>query len=146
MELTVEEILIIMKNFFEGIGKEHSELLEELTNKELEQQDLLHELELSNLDAVEITKVAIKLKKVRKERRVIKNDIERVKIIKNYTDKYNNRFIVNEINVLIKELKKLKKRQENRKYEPRILKDIKIQNGKVFKEEEANEKKISKNN
>lgn len=146
MELTVEEILIIMKNFFEGIGKEHSELLEELTNKELEQQDLLHELELSNLDAVEITKVAIKLKKVRKERRVIKNDIERVKIIKNYTDKYNNRFIVNEINVLIKELKKLKKRQENRKYEPRILKDIKIQNGKVFKEEEVNEKKISKNN
>ena len=105
LELTVEEILIIMKNFFEGIGKEHSELLEELTNKELEQQDLLHELELSNLDAVEITKVAISLKKVRKERRVIKNDIERVKIIKNYTDKYNNRFIVNEINVLIKELK-----------------------------------------
>lgn len=146
MELTVEEILIIMKNFFEGIEKEHSELIEELTNKELEQQDLLHELELNNLDAVEITKVAISLKKVRKERRIIKNDIERVKIIKNFTDKYNNRFIVNEINVLIKELKKLKKRQENRKYEPRILKDIKIQNGKILKEEEVNEKKISKDN
>lgn len=146
MELTVEEILIIMKNFFEGIEKEHSELIEELTNKELEQQDLLHELELSNLDAVEITKVAISLKKVRKERRIIKNDIERVKIIKNFTDKYNNRFITNEINMLIKELKKLKKRQENRKYEPRILKDIKIQNGKILKEEEVNEKKISKDN
>lgn len=131
MELTVEETLIIMKNFFEGIEKEHSELIEELTNKELEQQDLLHELELNNLDAVEITKVAIRLKKVRKERRVIKNDIERVKIIKNFTDKYNNRFITNEINILIKELKKLKKRQENRKYEPRILKDIKIQNEKI---------------
>lgn len=146
MELTVEEILIIMKKFFEGIEKEHSELIEELTNKELEQQDLLHELELSNLDAVEITKVAISLKKVRKERRIIKNDIERVKIIKNFTDKYNNRFITNEINMLIKELKKLKKRQENRKYEPRILKDIKIQNGKILKEEEVNEKKISKDN
>lgn len=139
LELTVEETLIIMKNFFEEIEKEHSDLIKELTNKELEQQDLLHELELSNLDAVEITKVAISLKKVRKERRIIKNDIERVKIIKNFTDKYNNRFIANEINGLIKELKKLKKRQENRKYEPRILKDIKIQNEKN-KEEEVNEK------
>lgn len=126
MELTAEEILKIMKDFFEGIDIEHSNLLQELSNKEAEQQDLLHELELNNLNAVEITKVAIDLKKVRKERRVIKNDIERVKTIKNFTDKYNNKFIVNEIKTLIKELYKLQKRQNNRQYEPRILKDRKI--------------------
>ncbi len=126
MELTAEEILKIMKDFFEGIGIEHSNLLQELSNKEAEQQDLLHELELNNLNAVEITKVAIDLKKVRKERRVIKNDIERVKTIKSFTDKYNNKFIVNEIKTLIKELYKLQKRQNNRQYEPRILKDRKI--------------------
>lgn len=126
MELTTEEILKIMKSFFEGIEEEHSNLLQELTNKEAEQQDLLHELELNNLNAVEITKVAIDLKRVRKERRVIKNDIERVKIIKNFTDKYNNKFIGNEIKVLIKELYKLQKRQNNRQYEPRILKNRKI--------------------
>ena len=91
MELTAEEILKIMKSFFEGIDIEHSNLLQELSNKEAEQQDLLHELELNNLNAVEITKVAIDLKKVRKERRVIKNDIERVKTIKSFTDKYNNK-------------------------------------------------------
>lgn len=126
MELTAEEILKIMKDFFEGIDIEHSNLLQELSNKEAEQQDLLHELELNNLNAVEITKVAIDLKKVRKERRVIKNDIERVKTIKNFTDKYNNKFIVNEIKTLIKELYKLQKRQNNRQYEPRVLKDRKI--------------------
>ena len=126
MELTPEEILKIMKDFFEGIDIEHSNLLQELSNKEAEQQDLLHELELNNLNAVEITKVAIDLKKVRKERRVIKNDIERVKTIKNFTDKYNNKFIVNEIKTLIKELYKLQKRQNNRQYEPRVLKDRKI--------------------
>ena len=126
MELTTEQILKIMKSFFEGIEEEHSNLLQELTNKEAEQQDLLHELELNNLNAVEITKVAIDLKRVRKERRVIKNDIERVKIIKNFTDKYNNKFIGNEIKVLIKELYKLQKRQNNRQYEPRILKNRKI--------------------
>lgn len=125
MELTVEEILKIMKNFFEGIDIEHSNLLQELSDKEAEQQDLLHELELNNLNAVEITKVAIDLKKVRKERRVIKNDIERVKTIKSFTDKYNNKFITNEIKALIKELYKLQKRQSNRQYEPRILKDRK---------------------
>lgn len=126
MELTAEEILKIMKDFFEGIDIEHSNLLQELSNKEAEQQDLLHELKLNNLNAVEITKVAIDLKKVRKERRAIKNDIERVKIIKNFTDKYNNKFIVNEIKTLIKELYKLQKRQNNRQYETRILKDRKI--------------------
>ena len=126
MELTAEEILKIMKDFFEGIDIEHSNLLQELSNKEAEQQDLLHELELNKLNAVEITKVAIDLKKVRKERRVIKNDIERVKTIKNFTDKYNNKFIVNEIKTLIKELYKLQKRQNNRQYEPRVLKDRKI--------------------
>lgn len=126
MELTAEEILKIMKSFFEGIEEEHSNLLQELTNKEAEQQDLLHELELNNLNAVEITKVAIDLKRVRKERRIIKNDIERVKLIKSFTDKYNNRFITNEIKTLIKDLYKLQRKQENRKYEPRILKDRKI--------------------
>lgn len=126
MELTAEEILKVMKSFFEGIDIEHSNLLQELSDKEAEQQDLLHELELNNLNAVEITKVAIDLKKVRKERRTIKNDIERVKTIKSFTDKYNNKFIVNEIKVLIKELYKLQKRQSNRQYEPRILKDRKI--------------------
>lgn len=126
MELTAEEILKAMKNFFEGIDIEHSNLLQELSDKEAEQQDLLHELELNNLNAVEITKVAIDLKKVRKERRAIKNDIERVKTIKSFTDKYNNKFIVNEIKTLIKELYKLQKRQSNRQYEPRILKDRKI--------------------
>lgn len=126
MELTAEEILKIMKDFFEGIDIEHSNLLQALSNKEAEQQDLLHELELNNLNAVEITKVAIDLKKVRKERRVIKNDIERVKLIKSFTDKYNNRFITNEIKTLIKDLYKLQRKQENRHYEPRILKDRKI--------------------
>ena len=126
MELTAEEKLKIMKDFFEGIDIEHSNLLQELSNKEAEQQDLLHELELNNLNAVEITKVAIDLKKVRKERRIIKNDIERVKTIKSFTDKYNNKFIVNEIKTLIKELYKLQKRQNNRQYEPRVLKDRKI--------------------
>ena len=126
LELTVEEILKIMKQFLESIEQEYAELLEELSIKEAEQQDLLHELELNNLNAVEISKVAIQLRQVRRDRRIIKNDIERMKLIKNFTDKQNNRFVGNEIKVLLKELYKLKDIQGKRKYEPRILKNHKI--------------------
>lgn len=125
MDLTVEEILTIMKEFFEGIDHEHEKLLEELNTKELEQQDLLHILELNNLNAVEIMKVATSLKATRKERRIIKNDIERINLIRNFTNKYNNKFIGNEIKMLLKELNKLKYIQKNRKYKFRILKDSK---------------------
>ena len=125
MDLTVEEILTIMKEFFEGIDNEHEKLLEELNTKELEQQDLLHILELNNLNAVEIMKVATALKATRKERRIIKNDIERINLIRNFTNKYNNKFIGNEIKMLLKELNKLKYIQKNRKYKFRILKDSK---------------------
>lgn len=125
MELTVEGVLTVMKEFFEGIDKEHEKLLEELNIKELEQQDLLHILELNNLNAVEIMKVATALKTTRKERRTIKNDIERINIIRNFTNKYNNKFIGNEIKVLLKELNKLKYVQKNRKYKLRILKESK---------------------
>ena len=136
MDLTVEEILTIMKEFFEGIDNEHEKLLEELNTKELEQQDLLHILELNNLNAVEIMKVATALKATRKERRIIKNDIERINLIRNFTNKYNNKFIGNEIKMLLKELNKLKYIQKNRKYKFRILKDSKEE--KTREAEEVN--------
>ena len=123
--MTVEEILILMKNFFEGIKEEQQKLREELEIKQAEQEDLLHEIELSKLNAAEIAKVVKTLKEVRVNRRIIKNDLERVKLIKNFTDKYNNKFITNEISMLLGELKKLNKTQNNRKYQPRVFKNLK---------------------
>ena len=117
MELTAEEILKIMKDFFEGIDIEHSNLLQELTNKEAEQQDLLHELELNNLNAVEITKVAVDLKKVRKERRIVKNEINTINCLKDtFVDKYKNKFIEKDIMQALKNLKQLENKQNNPKY------------------------------
>lgn len=128
--MTVEEILILMKNFFEGIKKEQDDLLEELKTKEAEQEDLLHEIELSKLNASEMAKVVKELKQVRIERRTVKNDLERVRLIKSFTDKYNNKFITNEISMLLGELRKLEKTQNNRKYKPRVLENLKC-GGKI---------------
>lgn len=129
MNIEVEELLKLMKQFFENVDKEQQDLREELSEKQLEQEDLLHEIELSDLNAAESAKVMKKLKQVRKERRVIKNDLERIGLIQHFTEKYNNKFICNEIAMLLKELRKQKENQDNRKYSPRVLTNLKVGGG-----------------
>ena len=68
--MTTEEFLVNMKQFFEGIDKVRTNLEQEISKVELERNDLLHELELAKLNAVEMSKVAKKLRDVLKERRV----------------------------------------------------------------------------
>ena len=76
--MTEEEFLIEMKNFFENIDKLKADLEEQIKRVELERNDLLHELELGNLNAVEITKVAVVLRDVLKERRTYKDELMKV--------------------------------------------------------------------
>lgn len=123
--MSAEDILEVLKQFIEGVDKEYNNLIEELRIKDLEQQDLLHELEISNLNASEMAKVAKRLKQTRLDRRTLKNDFERVKIIKHFTDKQIDRNLLGEVKTLLNELGSLKSRQENSKYKPRILKDLK---------------------
>ncbi len=59
----IEKFVEEMNYFFTNIEKTNSNLKNELRTKELEQDDLLHEIELSNLNAFELTKVAGRLKK-----------------------------------------------------------------------------------
>ena len=70
----IEKFVEEMNYFFTNIEKVNSALKNQLRTKELEQDDLLHELELSKLNAFELTKVATRLQKTRKERRNIKQN------------------------------------------------------------------------
>ena len=112
MELTVEEILKIMKQFFESIDNELKALIEELSQKELEQQDILHYIENNNLNASGYSKAGKLLKQTRQERRIIKNNIDRVKHIKLFTDKYNKKLIVGDIIQTLKGLSTISKKQQ----------------------------------
>ena len=56
----IEKFVEEMNYFFTNIERTNSDLKNELRTKELEQDDLLHEIELSNLNAFELTKVAEK--------------------------------------------------------------------------------------
>ena len=100
-----EDFLIKMKNFFENIDKLKKDLEGEISRVELERNDLLHELELGNLNAVELTKVAVVLRDVLKERRQYKDELAKVMTLKGFTDKYNNKLITGDIIQVLKNLK-----------------------------------------
>ena len=121
--MTEQEFLIEMKNFFENIDTLKKNLEKEIKRVEQERNDLLHEIELGNLNAVELIKVAVVLRDVLKERRQYKDELDKVMTIKGFTDKYNNKLITGDIIQTIKNLKTLEKNKEQRKYKPRVIQD-----------------------
>lgn len=123
---SVEDFLIQMKNFFEGIDKIKANLLEGIQNEDLKKTDLEHDLELGNLNAGEMAKLAKALKYVLQERRKYKDELARVQSLKDdLVDKYNKKLIVGDIVKALKNLRELEGRLKNRKYNPRVIKDLK---------------------
>lgn len=74
MQQTIE-LLKNIKDFFFNIDETEKRLNTELYNKEGERDDLLHEIELSKLNAIERMQTYSKLETVLKERRCIKDKI-----------------------------------------------------------------------
>ncbi len=111
--------------FFKSIDENIFELNKQLTTKEGEQEDLLHEFELSKLNAVEINRVARRLIKTRTERRQIKDNLELLKTVKPLADIYYKKGINAEIIQTISNLDSLIKTWNDRKYHARVLKDLK---------------------
>ena len=123
--MTEEDFLISMKNFFENIDNLKSDLEKQITETELARNDLLHEIELANLDAVEMMRVTKTLKQVLLERRKYKDELDKVMTLKGFTDKYNNKLITGDIIQAVKNLRTLKQNQENRTYKPRRITNLK---------------------
>lgn len=119
------ELLENIKYFFYNIEEIEKKLNMDLRNKEYERDDLLHEIELSKLNAIEIVNTYKKLEKVLQERRIIKDKIDLINTIKPYTSKFITKGICAETDVTIKNIETLKRNQENRQYTPRILQDLK---------------------
>ena len=114
-----------MKNFFENIDTLKTDLENQVKETEYARNDLLHELELANLNAVEMMKVARTLKSVLKERRKYKDELAKVMTLKGFTDKYNNKLIVGDIILVLKNLRTLKSNNETRTYTPRRITNLK---------------------
>lgn len=119
------ELLNNIKNFFYNIEEIEKKLNTDLYNKEGERDDLLHEIELSKLNAIEIMSTYKRLEKVLQERRVIKDKIDLISTIKPYTSKFITKGICAETDTTIRNIETLRSNQENRQYTPRVLQDLK---------------------
>ena len=135
-EKETEKFLNDLKYFFENINEEIKKLDSSILEKEYEREDLLHEIELGNLNAIELSMTAKRLRKTLSERRNLKEQREYVYTLKGYSDKFITKGILGDTNQLIENINNLNKARTERKYTPRILKDLKIGKWKYEKKSE----------
>lgn len=126
MEITIEDLLKQMLNFFQNVDKELKKTKEDEKIINQKQEDILHYIEGVSLNAGGYAKVGKLLKSIRQERREIKNTIERLELIQGFTTKCNNRMIQGDIIQLLKGLSTIEKRQNEPKYNCRtnILEEL----------------------
>lgn len=120
----VKGLLIDIDILFSNLDDIKKDLEEKIRQKEAEQEDYLHEIELGNLNGIQLTGVAKDLKQTRKERRVFKDKLELINTLKGYTDKYIVKGIVGDTKQAIKNIEMLESNHKTREYVPRIIKNL----------------------
>ena len=120
--MPTEEILKYMLVFFQDIDKRLKELSNKQSIADMKQDEILHYIENHKLSASQSCKLVKQLKKVRNERRLIKNEIDIIHSLKDtFVDKYKNKFIEKDIIQALKNLKQLENKQNNPKYTYQFL-------------------------
>lgn len=99
-------------------------LVNELSNYDKRTTDLLHYIENNNLNAPQSCRIVKELKKIRQERRKIKNDME---ISKVYKDNINKLVNIDSRNMLMTKVHKTEKQLES-EYQNRIYTQEDIDN------------------
>lgn len=120
----VKELLVDVDILFSNLDDIKKELEEKIRQKEAEQEDYLHEIELGNLNGIQLTGVAKQLKQTRKERRVFKDKLDLINTLKGYTDKYITKGIIGDTKQAIKNIEMLEFNHKTREYVPRIIKNL----------------------
>lgn len=121
IKMFVEE----MHDFFNSLFDEEEKMNKELFRCNGIQDDLLHEIELADLNAIEIMKVAKELKKNRLERRKIKNNLMLIGTLKPFNKRFIEKGILAETIQLLKNIDMHEKTLEERGYSPRVLENLK---------------------
>ena len=132
--MPIEELLKYMHKFFTSIDKEINDIYQELSNVDLEEQDILHYIENNNLNAGGYAKVGKILKDVRIRRRDIKNDLDKLNSVRdNLTKKYNNKFIEKDIIGAIKGIEAVKNKKGKYKNRTNILDELEAKDEQIQK-------------
>ena len=136
--MPTEEILKYMLVFFQDIDKRLKELSSEQSIADIKQDEILHYIEIHNLSASQSCKLIKQLKKVRQERRIVKNEINTINCLKDtFVDKYKNKFIEKDIMQALKNLKQLENKQNNPKYTYQYLtEELEIKDEQIQKQKD----------
>lgn len=124
--MIITDLLQNMISLFDNTEKQLQNCYDNLSYVDQQLSDLDHYLELNKLSASKLAKWVKVRKRLREERRDIKNDIEVIECVKKFTDKYNNKLITGDIIQTLKGINTISTRQENPVYAYRtdILKEL----------------------
>lgn len=122
-----DEIKILQDyaTLLEKSAKDYDYYFDKVNELDKATQDILHQLELGNSDVA--IKWARKLIQIRKQRRCAKDLVQKLEPLKVYYE--SNVKEVNKIKMLVGDIRKNDKYFENKRYSPRVIKDLDISKG-----------------
>jgi len=109
---------------FETLKYEMDSINQKIRDIHSEQDDLLHEVELTKFNACEGYQLSKELKKLRHKRRHYKDQEEQMDMIRGVINKY--KWIVNDLKPLVKLLEEKEDHQIHRQYTPKIRTNLKL--------------------
>ena len=114
------DIITAFLNLIIQSENEYQFSLELQRTEEKKTQDVLHMLELDNLNYKERAKLATQLKNIRQKRRRYKDEVEELECIVQF--KKENKNLVNMLTQLLGKQRKVEKNHIDRHYTPKVLK------------------------
>ena len=114
------DIITAFLNLIIQSENEYQFALELQRPEEKKTQDVLHMLELDNLNYKERAKLATQLKNIRQKRRRYKDEVEELECIVQF--KKENKNLVNMLTQLLGKQRKVEKSHIDRHYTPKVLK------------------------
>lgn len=121
----VKKIFTNINDVINSINTEKKRLKDAYRIRQAMVQDLLHEIELVKLNAIERVKIVDDLKRIREERRNIKDQIGRIELLEGFCKRFLEKGMLNDTNQVLKNLDTYEQSLKNRVYRPRVLKDLK---------------------
>lgn len=103
-------------NFLEQSKKDYRHYYNEVNDKDKENQDYLHELELEQLSYHELAKHAKKMRKSRKERREAKDAVEALSPLIEFLESDLGIKSLNQLKQVLGKVRQKEKNQQNRIY------------------------------
>lgn len=114
------DIITAFLNLIIQSENEYQFALELQRTEEKKTQDVLHMLELDNLNYKERAKLATQLKNIHQKRRRYKDEVEELECIVQF--KKENKNLVNMLTQLLGKQRKVEKSHIDRHYTPKVLK------------------------